>query len=112
MVPCIEFRTALINTELGEAYTWIELRNQVEHNLTTKKLFDDWDKEAVLGLISPYLDGAGKQDSCSYLATLEVVFEEVRDNDTVIVVEDECTQKVILALIEYLYQESYGIKKK
>jgi hypothetical protein len=112
MVPCIEFRTTLINTELGEAYTWIELRNQVEHNLTTKKLFDDWNKEAVLGLISPYLGGAGKQDSCSYLETLEVVFEEVRDNDTVIVVEDECMQKVVLALIEYLYQESYGIKKK
>lgn len=112
MVPCIEFRTTLINTELGEAYTWIELRNQVEHNLTTKKLFDDWNKEAVLGLISPYLSGAEKQDSCSYLETLEVVFEEIRDNDTVIVVEDECMQKVVLALIEYLYQESYGIKKK
>jgi hypothetical protein len=111
MVPYIEFRTALINTELGEAYTWIELRNQVEHNLTTKKLFDDWDKETVLNLISPYLDGAGKHESCSYLETLEVVFEEVRDNDTVIVVEDECMQKVILALIEYLCQESYGIKK-
>jgi hypothetical protein len=112
MVPCIEFRTTLINTELGEAYTWIELRNQVEHNLTTKKLFDDWDKAAVLGLISPYLGEAGKQDSCSYLETLEVVFEEVRDNDTVIVVEDKRMQKVVLALIEYLYQESYGIKKK
>ena len=112
MVPCIEFRTTLINTELGEAYTWIELRNQVEHNLTTKKMFDDWDKEAVLGLISPYLGGAGKHESCSYLEALEVVFEEVRDNDTVIVVEDECMQKMVLALIEYLYQDSYGIKKK
>jgi hypothetical protein len=112
MVPCVEFRTTLINTELGEAYTWIELRNQVEHNLTTKKLFDDWNKEAVLCLISPYLGGAGKHESCSYLETLELVFEEVRDNDTVIVVEDECMQKMVLALIEYLYQDSYGIKKK
>jgi hypothetical protein len=112
MVQYIEFRTTLINTELGEAYTWIELRNQVEHNLTTKKMFDDWDKEAVLGLISPYLGGAGKHESCSYLEALEVVFEEVRDNDTVIVVEDECMQKMVLALIEYLYQDSYGIKKK
>jgi hypothetical protein len=112
MVQYIEFRTTLINTKLGEAYTWIELRNQIEHNLTTKKLFDDWDKEAVLGLISPYLGGAGKHEFSSYLETLEVVFEEVRDNDTVIVVEDECMQKVVLALIEYLYQDSYGIKKK
>ena len=112
MVQYIEFRTTLINTELGEAYTWIELRNQVEHNLTTKKMFDDWDKEAVLGLISPYLGGAGKHEACSYLETLEVVFEEVRDNDTVIVVEDKCMQKMVLALIEYLYQDSYGIKKK
>ena len=112
MVQYIEFRTTLINTELGEAYTWIELRNQVEHNLTTKKMFDDWDKEAVLGLISPYLGGAGKHEACSYLEALEVVFEEVRDNDTVIVVEDECMQKVVLALIEYLFQDSYGIKKK
>ena len=112
MVQYIKFRTTLINTELGEAYTWIELRNQVEHNLTTKKLFDDWNKEAVLDLISPYLDGDGKHESCSYLETLEVVFEEIRDNDAVIVVEDECTQEVVLALIEYLCQESFGVKKK
>lgn len=112
MVQYIEFRTALVNTELGEAYTWIELRNQVEQNFTTKKLFDEWDKETVLSLISPYLGGAGKHESCSYLEALEVVFEEIRDNDTVIVVEDECMQKVVLALIEYLYQEGYGIKRK
>jgi hypothetical protein len=112
MVQHIEFRTTLVNTELGEAYTWIELRNQVEQNLTTKRLFDDWDKDAVLNLILPYLDEAGKPDGCGYLDALEVVFEEIRDNDTVIVVEDECAQKVVLALIEYLYQESYGAKKK
>jgi hypothetical protein len=112
MVQYIEFRTALVNTELGEAYTWIELRNQVEQNLTTKKLFDEWDKETVLKLISPYLDGAGKHESCGYLEALEVVFEEVRDDDTVIMVEDECVQKMVLALIEYLYQEGYGIKRK
>jgi hypothetical protein len=108
----VEFRTTLVNTELGEAYTWIELRNQVEQNLTTKRLFDEWDKETVLSLISPYLEGAGKHEPCRYLDALEVVFEEVRDNDTVIVIEDDCMQKVILALVEYLYQESYGVKGK
>ena len=111
MVRYVEFKTTLINTELGEAYTWIELRNQIEQNLTTKKLFDEWNKETVLSLISPYLGGAGKQESCSYLETLEVVFEEIRDNDAVIVIEDKCMQKVVLALIEYLYQENYGKKK-
>ena len=112
MVRYVEFKTTLINTELGEAYTWIELRNQVEQNLTTKKLFDEWNKETVLSLISPYLGEAGKHESCNYLETLEVVFEEIRDNDAVIVIEDKCMQKVVLALIEYLYQESYGIKKE
>ena len=112
MVQHIEFRTTLVNTELGEAYTWIELRNQVEQNLTTKRLFDEWDKEAVLHLISPYLGMTGKPGGCGYLDALEVVFEEIRDNDTVIVVEDERARKVILALIEYLYQESYGAKRK
>jgi hypothetical protein len=112
MVQYIKFRTTLINTELGEAYTWIELRNQVEHNLTTKKMLDEWNKEAVLDLISPYLEGDEKHESCSYLETLEVVFEEIRDNDAVIVVEDVCMQKVVLALIEYLCQESFGVKKK
>jgi hypothetical protein len=112
MVQHIEFRTTLVNTELGEAYTWIELRNQVEQNLTTKRLFDEWDKDTVLGLISPYLGEARKREACSYLDALEVVFEEIRDNDAVIVVEDECVQKVVLALIEYLYQVSYGVKRK
>jgi hypothetical protein len=111
MVQHIEFRTTLINTELGEAYTWIELRNQVEQNLTTKRLLDNWDKYAVLDLISPYIDEAEKREACNYLDALEVVFEEIRDNDTVIVVEDECMQKVVLALIEYLYQESYGVRR-
>ena len=112
MVQYIEFQTALINTELGEAYTWIELRNQVEQNLTTKKLFDEWDKETVLSLISPYLGRTEEHDPCSYLEALEIVFEEARDNDTVVVVEDKCVQKVVLALIEYLCQESYGSKMK
>jgi hypothetical protein len=112
MVQYIEFRTALINTELGEAYTWIELRNQVEQNLKTKRLFDEWDKEAVLSLIAPYLNEAGKHDPCRYLEALEAVFEEIRDNDAVIVVEDECVQRVVLALVEYLCQESYGGKSK
>jgi hypothetical protein len=112
MVQYIEFRTTLINTELGEAYTWIELRNQVEQNLKTKRLFDDWDKETVLSLISPYLNEAGKHDPCRYLEALEAVFEEIRDNDAVIVVEDECVQRVVLALVEYLCQESYGRKSK
>lgn len=108
MVQYVEFRNTLINTELGEAYTWIELRNEVEQNLTTKKLFDEWNKDAVLSLISPYFNGAEKHESCKYLETLEVIFEEIRDNDTVITVEDECAQRVVLALIEYLHQESYG----
>jgi hypothetical protein len=112
MVPHVKFRPTLINTELGEAYTWIELRNQIEQNLTTKQLFDDWDGEAVLSLISPYLDDTEKPSFCDFLETLEVVFEEIRDNDTVIVVEDVCMQQVIIALIEYLYQESYGVKRK
>ena len=112
MVQYVKFQTTLINTELGEAYTWIELRNQVEQNLVTKKLFDEWDKETVLSLISPYLGEAGKNEACSYLEALEIVFEEVRDNDTVIVVEDKCMQRVVLALIEYLHQESYGVKRK
>jgi hypothetical protein len=112
MVKHIEFRTTLVNTELGEAYSWIELRNHVEQNLTTKRLFDDWDKDAVLRLISPYLKGTRKHETYSFLEALEVVFEEVRDNDTVIVVEDECVRKVVLALVEYLYQESYGVKPR
>ena len=112
MVKHIEFQTVFVNTELGEAYTWFELRNQVEQNLTTKKMFDDWDREAVLSLISPYLNEAGKHVSCRYLEALEVVFEEIRDNDAVIVVEDECMQRTVLALVEYLCQESYGRKRK
>lgn len=112
MVQHIEFRTTLVNTELGEAYTWIELRNQVEQNLMTKRLFDDWDKDVVLGLISPYLGGTGKHETCSFLEALEVVFEEIRDNDTVVVVEDECVRKVVLALVEYLYQDSYRVKPR
>ena len=112
MVQYIEFKATLVNTELGEAYTWIDLRNQVEQNFTTKRLFDEWDKEAVLSLISPYLGGSGKHEPRDYLEALELLFEEVRDNDTVIVVEDECMQKVILALIEYLHQDHYGIKRK
>ncbi len=111
MIQYVEFRNTLINTELGEAYTWIELRNQVERNLTTKKLFDEWDKEATLNLISPYFNGLAKHEACKYLEILEVIFEEIRDNDTLITVEDGCAQRVVLALIEYLHQESYGGKR-
>lgn len=108
MVSYVEFRNTLINTELGEAYTWIELRNQVEQNLTTKRLFDEWDKDCVLKIILPYLGKCEKHDACNYLEALELVFEEIRDNDAVIIVDDTCIQKVILALIEYLCNESYG----
>jgi hypothetical protein len=111
MVKYVEFRTALVNTELGEAYTWIELRNKVEQNLLTKKLFDEWDKETILNLIHPYLDQLENPASCSYLDALETVFEEIRDNDAVIVVEDAYVQKVVLALIEYLCQNHSNIKK-
>lgn len=110
MVQYIEFRNTLINTELGEAYTWIELRNQVEQNLTTKKLFDKWDKEAILDLIQPYLGETAEHEASKYLDTLEVIFEEIRDNDTVVAVENECAQRVVLALVEYLCQESYSRK--
>jgi hypothetical protein len=40
------------------------------------------------------------------------MFEEIRDNDAVIVVENECMRRVVLALVEYLCQESYGKKRK
>ena len=112
MVGYVEFRKTLINTELGEAYTWIELRNQVEHNLTTKRLFDEWDKDSVLKLISPFLGNSGKHYACNYSEALELVFEEIRDNDAVIIIDDSCVQKVILALIEYLCSESYGNRTK
>ena len=111
MVKYIGFRPALVNTELGEAYTWIELRNQVEQNLVTKKLFDEWDKENILNLIHPYIDQLENPESCSYSDALETVFEETRDNDAVIVVEDECVQKVVLALIEYLCQNHSKVIK-
>ena len=108
MVRSIQFQPTLINTEVGEAYTWIELRNQVEQNLTTKKLFDEWDKKTVFQLISPFVSSSTKSAKGKYMEALEIVFEEIRDNDTVIAVEDECTQEIILALVEFLFQESYG----
>ncbi len=108
MVRNIQFQPTLINTEVGEAYTWIELRNQVEQNLTTKKLFDEWDKKSVFQLISPYISSSTKNTKRVHMEALETIFEEIRDNDTVIAVEDGCTQEVILALVEFLWEESYG----
>ena len=111
MVKFIEFQPVLINTELGEAYTWIELRNQIEQNLETKILFDRWNKRKVLSLIDPYLD-KNQIKKCEIEAELEIIFREIRDNDTIITIEKKCTQIIILAIIEFLYQQNYGKKLK
>ena len=105
MVKSIKFKPVLINSELGEPYTWIELRNQIEQNLNTKKLFDQWDKKNVLQLITPFLK---EKSTKKNQEKLENIFEQIRDNDTIIVVEDELTQKIILAIIEMLQQDNYG----
>ena len=104
MVKYIKFKPVLINSELREPYTWIELRNQIEQNLNTKKLFDQWDKKNVLQLITPFLK---EKSTKKNLEKLENIFEQIRDNDTIIVVEDELTQKIILAIIEMLQQDNY-----
>ena len=105
MVKSIKFRQVLINTELKETYTWIELRNQIEQNLKTKKLFDQWNKKTVLEIITPYL----KEINTNVIQEkLDIIFEQIRDNDEIIVIEDELTQKIILAIIEYLYQDNFG----
>ena len=111
MVKFIEFQPVLINTELGEAYTWIELRNQIEQNLETKILFDRWDKRKVLSLIDPYLDKT-QIKKYEIEAELEIIFREIRDNDTIIIIEKKCAQIIILAIIEFLYQQNYGKKLK
>jgi hypothetical protein len=109
MVKSIEFKPVLVNTELGEAYTWIELRNQSEQNLLTKKLFDQWNKDTVLNLIEPYID-KNEITQCELIEQLENIFKEIRDNDTIILIENKCSQIIILAILEFLYQENY--KKK
>lgn len=104
MVKSIKFRPVLINSELRETYTWIELRNQIEQNLKTKKLFDQWNKKTVLEIITPYL----KEINVNAIQEkLDIIFEQIRDNDEIIVIEDELTQKIILAIIEYLYQDNF-----
>ena len=105
MVKSIKFRPVLINSELRETYTWIELRNQIEQNLKTKKLFDQWNKKTVLEIITPYL----REINANVIQEkLDIIFEQIRDNDEIIVIEDELTQKIILAIIEYLYQNNFG----
>ena len=111
MVRSIEFQPVLINTEIGEAYTWIELRNQIEQNLETKVLFDRWNKKKVLSLIDPYLDKT-QLKKCQIDAELEIIFREIRDNDTIITIENKCRQIIILAIIEFLFQQNYGKKLK
>ena len=111
MVKFIEFQPVLINTELGEAYTWIELRNQIEQNLQTKILFDQWNKKKVMTLIDPYLD-KNQLKNCQIDAQLEIVFKEIRDNDTIIAIKNKCIQSIVLALIEFLYQQNYRKKIK
>ena len=105
MVKSIKFRPVLINTELKETYTWIELRNQIEQNLKTKKLFDQWNKKTVLEIITPYLK---ELNTNAIKEKLDIIFEQIRDNDEIIVIEDELTQKIILAIIEYLYHGNFG----
>ena len=104
MVKSIKFKPVLINSELREPYTWIELRNQIEQNLKTKKLFDQWDKKNVLQLITPFLK---EKNTKEIQEKLENIFEQIRDNDTIIVIEDELTQKIILAIIEMIQQNNY-----
>ena len=105
MVKSIKFKPVLINSELREPYTWIELRNQIEQNLNTKKLFDQWDKKNVLQIITPFLK---EKNTKEIQERLENIFEQIRDNDAIIVIEDELSQKIILAIIEYLYQDNFG----
>jgi len=105
MVKSIKFRPVLINSELRETYTWIELRNQIEQNLKTKKLFDQWNKKIVLEILTPYLK---EINANAIQEKLDIIFEQIRDNDEIIVIEDELTQKIILAIIEYLYQDNFG----
>ncbi|GAH07328.1 unnamed protein product [marine sediment metagenome] len=104
MVKSIKFKPVLINSELRETYTWIELRNQIEQNLKTKKLFDQWNKKTVLKLITPYLK---EINTNAIQEKLDIIFEQIRDNDEIIVIEDDLTQKIILAIIEYLYQDNF-----
>lgn len=111
MVKSIEFKQVLINSELGEAYTWIELRNQIESNLLTKKLFDQWEKDSVLNLINPYLNNSNIQQ-CELNEQLENIFQEIRDNDSIIATNDKCTQTIILAIVEFLYKKNYEDKIK
>ena len=111
MVKSIEFKQVLFNTEIGEAYTWIELRNQIESNLLTKKLFDQWEKDSVLKLINPYLSKNNIQQ-CKLNEQLENIFQEIRDNDSIITTNDKCTQAIILAIIEFLYKKNYEDKIK
>jgi hypothetical protein len=111
MVKYIEFKPVLINTELGEAYTWIELRNQIEQNLLTKKLFDHWNKETVLNLIEPYIN-KNEITQCELMDKLENIFREIRDNDAIIAIENKCSQIIILAIVDFLYQENYRKKVK
>ncbi len=105
MVKSIKFKPVLINSELREPYTWIELRNQIEQNLKTKKLFDQWNKKTVLDLITPYLK---EVNTNAIQDKLDIIFEQIRDNDAIIVIEDGLTQKIILAIIEYLYKDNFG----
>jgi hypothetical protein len=106
MVKSINFMPVLVNTELEEAYTWIELRNQIEQNLTTKKLFDQWNKKKVLSLIDPFLNIKNINQN-EIDKKLEEIFTEIRDNDTIICIENKVSQKLIIAIIEYIYSQNY-----
>ena len=106
MTKSIKFTSVLVNTELGEAYTWIELRNQIEQNLTTKKLFDQWNKKKVLSLIDPFLNKKNFTKN-EIDKKLDEIFTEIRDNDTLICVENQVSQNLIIAIIDFIYYQNY-----
>ena len=109
MVKSINFLPVLVNTELKEAYTWIELRNQIEQNFITKKLFDQWNKDKVMELIDPFLNKKEIIQS-EIRDKLEIIFREIRDNDTIICVENKSIQKLIIAIIDFIYYQNFEKK--
>jgi hypothetical protein len=111
MVKSINFLPVLVNTELREAYTWIELRNQIEQNLMTKSLFDQWNKEKVLELIDPFLNKKGITQT-EINEQMEIIFKEIKDNDTIICIENEVSQKIIIAIIDFIYYQNFEKKLK
>lgn len=106
MVKSISFMPVLVNTELKEAYTWIELRNQIEQNLMTKKLFDHWNKDKILELIDPFLNK--KEITKTEIdEQIEIIFNEIKDNDTIICLENKVSQRLVIAIIDFIYYQNF-----